>query len=320
LRALGLTSSVSDDTVVTADADGFCATVVSKTGKVFSVSSSNNTISEGNDCPAAGRGPDTVVPGGDDPELAAPEVVVPPAPVTAAKVSAPGFEAMCGATETSPMWSIPDRGLQRKLNDVVRPCGPLTLHDAAALTDLTITAYDIGSLSGLEKATNVRVLVLDGQSGSTLPDLATLKALRALEGLTIQNYASADLTGIGEIVGLKELTLVSLGFLDDISPLATLTKLEGLSISSMPVENLSPLRDLHSLKRLTISGSIFLTDVGPLAALSNLVFLDISHTYVKQLGPLTGLTGLQTLDATDSPVSDWRPVAHVPEVIGRPYG
>ena len=46
--------------------------------------------------------------------------------------------------------------------------------------------------------------------------------------------------------------------------------------------------------------------------------LDISNTAIADLSPLSALKNLERLDITDCPITDWSPVAHIENIIGRP--
>lgn len=93
LAALGLINPLSADTRVTVDGAGFCAVRVSQTGRIYSVSSADNLVHEGDICPAA---PDPESGAPEDPPVAGPEDTVPASGTWAA----PGYEGMCGATNT----------------------------------------------------------------------------------------------------------------------------------------------------------------------------------------------------------------------------
>lgn len=221
----------------------------------------------------------------------------------------------------SPEWVLSSSELRNVIwAELPRPCGPLTLHQAESLTSLRLASTRIENYGGLESASNLKTLTLDGYSGSALPDLSALAGLPHLEDLTVQNYPwTDDLTAVGQLHSLKKLTLYNLGFLSDLGPLANLTSLEELSLSSFPFSDLTPLTDLRSLVRLTVSDNTFLRNISPLSGLTGLAYLDISNTYVGDLEPLRGLSNLQALIATDTPgVDDWTPVDHVPVVEGRP--
>ena len=101
------------------------------------------------------------------------------------------------------------------------------------------------------------------------------RALAALESLGASLRGTADLTGIGHALGLRELDL-SRGRVEDVAPLAGLVRLEELDLSRNRI-----------------------ADVSALEGLTRLRWLDISRNRISDLGPLVRNAGLGEGDSVD---------------------
>ena len=164
----------------------------------------------------------------------------------------------------------------------------LEIDTNAALTKadmLQLTALDtvklqitekINSLTGLEHAINLEVLLLP-QNG--IQDLLPL----------------ADLT---------KLTFLDLGgnAISDISPLARLVNLEALGLWNNQIVDVSPLARLMNLKDLALQDNQ-ITDISPLVTLTSLRELNVNNNSIIDLSPLTELTSIEVLDSTGNPGS-----------------
>ena len=123
-------------------------------------------------------------------------------------------------------------------------------------------------LTGLEHATNLTRLSLEGNSVTDLSPLTDLTELTVLE-----------LKG-------NQIT--------DLMPLRGLTKLKSLDLRENNISDLEPLTGLISLTDLYLTSNQ-ISDVSPLADLSNLVTLWISENPIKNAAPLVGLA--ETIEA-----------------------
>jgi hypothetical protein len=140
----------------------------------------------------------------------------------------------------------------------------------------------------------------------------------SMTGLTLNSdYLLVD----GDIDSLKNMTkLTSLylyGEFRYLSGLGDLTDLTELVIYGRYVRDLRPLNCLTNLTELRIYVDS-ISDLTPLARLKKLTTLALSSDQINDLSPLSGLTNLKsfTLTVQRSPVNDWSPVEHVPNVSG----
>lgn len=127
-----------------------------------------------------------------------------------------------------------------------------------------------------------------------------LGALKSLEKLTILNGGVTNLSSLGELGKLKELTIEFAGSLRDFSFLGDLKVLRALRLTSMNrFKDISVLENLPHLRRFEfISGDYWsrLPTLKPFGGLKQLRELFIGYPTVdNSLEPLAALTGLEIL-------------------------
>ena len=143
----------------------------------------------------------------------------------------------------------------------------------------------ISDFSSLAKLTRLRWIEFgDDRSISALPSLKGLKSLRRLE---INDCSISDLSGLVELTQLEWLTLVN-NQISDITPLANLKGLEHLNLDANVIKDVSPLAKLTQLEVLYLENNQ-ISDVSPLAGLTNLARLDLRNNAVSDFSPLEGL-------------------------------
>ena len=176
-----------------------------------------------------------------------------------------------------------------KLNGIGISGNPIS--DVSALASLIslegINAWrtSISDFSSLAKLTRLRWIGFgDDRSISALPSLKGLKSLRRLE---INNCNISDLSGLSELTQLERLTLVN-NQISDITPLANLKGLEHLNLDANVIKDVSPLVKLTKLKVLYLENNI-ISDVSPLAGLTNLERLNLSNNAISDFLPLEKL-------------------------------
>lgn len=171
------------------------------------------------------------------------------------------------------------------------------------LTQLSLRGYAISNLSPLSGLTNLTKLSLEGHS---ISDLRPLSGLTNLTQLSLESYVLSDLNPLSGLINLIELDIynaqsghgeMALGNIKDIWPLSTLT----------------------NLTKLTLSGTYYVSNISELSSLTNLYYLDLSGNYcINNISALSNLTNLTELDLKYNNITDWSPVAHVENVLGRP--
>ena len=220
-----------------------------------------------------------------------------------------------------------------------------------ALQSLSMQANGLASFQGIENLTELRELNFYG-SDATYRNVAPLAGLTKLQSLRLpsMDYQANILLDISGLSGLTELTNLEIsGDVASLEPISRLNKLTSLRIygnsdtagysslaplSSLTgltdlylninerVTSLAPLASLTNLRSLElyINGDYnrpVLTDISPLGKLTNLQSLTLTERGVTDISALANLTNLQSLEIREygnAKITDWSPVAHVPNV------
>jgi Leucine-rich repeat (LRR) protein len=138
----------------------------------------------------------------------------------------------------SPPVDIPDSNLRRQIERALgkKSGAQITEANMATLTELNVPSYtSISNLTGLEFATNLTVLNLQGKS------LSDISALSGLTNLTALNLGQNKVSDISALSGLTKLTALNLNFnkVSDISALSGLINLTSLNLNFSKVSDLS---------------------------------------------------------------------------------
>ena len=170
------------------------------------------------------------------------------------------------------------------------PIDPIYAWEMREIEELRAEAVGIKWLTGLEHATNLRILYL-GNVYSQDWDVISIEAE--------PNYKYT-------VTKPETPNRIS-----DLTPLENLTKLTWLDLECNAVSNLYPVRNLTNLRVLRL-GENEITDVSPLADLTNLEYLDISNDYysplwtgnnaISDLTPLRNLINLWDLRVSNNPI------------------
>ena len=155
----------------------------------------------------------------------------------------------------------------------------------------------ISDFSPLAKLPRLRWIGFgDDRSISALPSLKGLKSLRQLE---INDCNISDISGLAELTQLEWLGLVN-NQISDISPLANLKDLEHLNLDANVISDVSPLKKLTQLKVLYLENNQ-ISDVSPLAGLTNLERLDLRNNAISDFSPLKALVENTLIKSTNNP-------------------
>ncbi len=227
---------------------------------------------------------------------------------------------------------IPDPNLRAAIAEELgkSPNAPITVEEMARLERLHVPNRGIRDLTGLQVATNLRILQLADNEVSDLSPLAGLINLRELwvhdnllsdispvRGLTNLTHIEFDHSNVSDISPVRNLTnLIHLEFdhtlVSDLSPVRGLTNLTRLELDDTVVSDLSPLAGLINLRGLGIS-DLNISDLSPLAGLINLEWFRFSRRVsgrgVSDLSPLAGLINLEAVFQWSNPISDLSPLA-----------
>ena len=225
---------------------------------------------------------------------------------------------------------IPDAGLRAALESALgKEAGAsITQVDMAGLKTLEAVRFNISNLTGLESATNLKKLDLEGNSISDispLKDLENLTKLRLgknrrisnvsplkdLENLTFLDLDGNQISDISPLKDLKNLTWIDLdgNQISNVSPLKDLENLEFLDIDSNQISDVSPLKDLMTNLIWLDLDDNHISDVSPLKDLKNLTYLDLEVNQISDVSPLSALINLTELDLHDNQISDVSPLS-----------
>ena len=180
--------------------------------------------------------------------------------------------------------TIPDPNLDRAIREELGlpERAPLTQLVMNQLTRLAASDSQIGDLTGLEHAANLRWVNVHRNNISNLKPLAGLTQLEHL-GLWVNPIS-------------------------DLSPLANLTQLRGLDLGGCDILDITPLANLTQLEWLTLPWNHLIEDITPLANLTQLTRLDLSGNRIVDISPLANLTMLEELRIDNNQIVDYSPL------------
>ena len=187
---------------------------------------------------------------------------------------------------------IPDPNLRAAIAEELGKSvnAPITAEDMEGLTFLSkIEGQGIRDLTGLQFATNLSSIRIDGSKVSDLSPIAGLTQLKRIDiDFTDPPSIIHDAKQLSRLVNL---TFLALHGVEDLTPLAGLPKLEQLFVSHPNIRDLSPLAGLINLE------------------LIHLELIHMSGALISDLSPLAGLTKLEHVYLPGGDISDltlWR--------------
>jgi Leucine-rich repeat (LRR) protein len=190
---------------------------------------------------------------------------------------------------------IPDPRLSGALLGALgRTNGDLTSVDLLAVTNLYIEDPDFVNLTGLEWASNLTALTLDG---SSVFDLSPLSYLWQLTFFSASENYIEDLSPLTGLTNLVHLDLANNAPTNCAAVLPHLNRLSSLVLASDGINDLGFIQDLVNLNSLDLTDN-HVTDLSPLSGLTNLEFLALSQNLVRTVSPLTNVWGLNFLDVS----------------------
>ena len=173
----------------------------------------------------------------------------------------------------------------------------------ATLTRFHARNVNIRDLTGLERATNLIELGLDGEFvGDIWRNSNSISNISSLSGLT----------------GLENLWLGG-NSISAISPLAGLTNLTWLTLEINNISDISPLSGLTNLTKLRLEQNL-ISSISVLSDLPNLTELMLRDNNITDLSPLVANTGLGSGDRVDvrgNPLNNASIQTHIPTLQSR---
>ena len=214
---------------------------------------------------------------------------------------------------------IPNPNLRARIYDLLayfigKPQNePIFREDMQAIT--SCNASDLtNDLTGLEFATNLRALWLDG---NRITDVSALSELPYLSYLNLERNNITDVsTLVPGLSGLKDLELhLSRNLIANISSMARLTNLKKLYLGQNLISDISAVEGLTNLTTLYLSQNS-ISDISALAGLTNLEWLYFSDNSVSDISTLLGLINLKGLYLGNNLVSDISALAGLTNLKG----
>ena len=195
---------------------------------------------------------------------------------------------------------IPDANLRGAIEaELGKASGDtITTADMANLTGLHAPNANISDLTGLEHATNLKWLWLDGEevrpgvweNSNSVSDLSPLAGLTQLESLDLWQNSVSDISALAGLTNLTHLGVVG-NNISDVSVLAGLISLESLWLDDNPLSDISALAGLTQLTRLGLDNTS-ISDISTLAGLTNLTWARMERNNISDVSPLVANTGL----------------------------
>ena len=204
---------------------------------------------------------------------------------------------------------IPDPNLRAAIAETLgkSPNAPITAEEMERLGSLEAEHRGVRDLTGLQFATNLRLLNL--RYNNQVSDLSPIAGLINLRALWLHD--NNPLSDISPVRGLINLTSLEFdqSMVSDISPVRGLTNLTYLEFDHTLISDISPVRGLINLTHLEFHDTL-VSDLSPVAGLINLEYLSFEGDNVSDLSQIAGLINLKRINAGwDTPISDLSPLA-----------
>ena len=193
---------------------------------------------------------------------------------------------------TDSLVDIPDAALRRAFEAALdKSAGDdITQAEMATVRSLGATRVGVSDLTGLEYATQLTTLRLQG---NPITDLSPLKTLTQLKTLYLSD---CWITDISPLSGLNQLNKVNLqnNRITDVSPLLSLPKLMWVELNNNAIADVSAFQQATApILLLGLTGNQ-IVDVSPLAAFMKrvgfLCVLTLSGNPITDFSPFSGLT------------------------------
>ena len=212
---------------------------------------------------------------------------------------------------------IPDPNLRAAIAEEIGlpPNTPILRGHLENLTFLDARNANISDLTGLETATNLRILNLGSKyvegenrplNSNSVSDISPLSGLTYLGWLYLGNNNVLDISPLSGL-NLKRLNLGN-NNVSDISAVAGSTNLTELNLGENLISDISAIAGLTNLIWLYLEHNSIL-DISAVAGLTNLTTLQFWDNLISDISAVAGLTNLKTLSLPNNSVSDISAVA-----------
>ena len=147
----------------------------------------------------------------------------------------------------------------------------------------------------------------------TIPAEATtyedLEHFIFLTTLTLENGVGGDLSCIGSMPNLTELTIKNTPITPEtVEAIGNLKALKKLTLQKCGVSNISGLSGATAVEELDLSNNA-IADISSLSGMKNLTTVNIEQNFITALDGLSGMVSLKTLDASNNVITSLAPIA-----------
>ncbi len=181
---------------------------------------------------------------------------------------------------------------------------------------IELSAGEITDLTGIEYASNLRVLGLSG----SISDISPLSGLTQLRRLSLGGNNISDITALTELKNLRGLYLDN-NNISDITSLAELKEIDWLSLRNNNISDISPLAEPTQIRWLYLSNNN-ISDVVPLVKLASVIpsrnslHLYLDQNNISDISPFLALDPPETrrlwLSLWGNPLNDASRNRHIP--------
>lgn len=212
----------------------------------------------------------------------------------------PEPQSRAAAPDDAELVTVPDAALRNAIaSSVGASPNALTKGDLRSLRSLTAKNAGITDLTGLEHASNLDLLYIDGNQISSLEPIRGLPEVRQITA------SRNPITEISALETLPKIDFLELNWtqIDTLEPLRGNTSLLWLQVAYTKITSLDALRDSVNLLDLNVQNTA-VSDLSPLAGLSKLSSLAAPNAQISDLEPLRGMQRLRLLNVNNNHVTD----------------
>ncbi len=214
---------------------------------------------------------------------------------------------------------IPDSNLRNRIYSLLgkSQSQPIVRRDMKAITSCNAGGIT-NNLTGLEYATNLRSLWLDG---NRITDVSALSELPYLRYLNLERNNITDVsTLVPGLSGLNDLELhLSHNSISDISSMAGLSNLRKLYLARNNISDISAVASMTNLTTLYLWGNN-ISDIPAMTGLTNLEWLWLGGNPISDISGVSELTNLTGLYVFGNNLSDISAVAGLTNLISLSIG
>jgi len=211
-----------------------------------------------------------------------------------------------GKFATAQVVNFPDPALENAIRNALGIFSPTNIYQtnlsSATFTNFSASGQGIQQLTGLEYATNLTTLQIQGNIGSA--GITNVTPLAQLKGLRHLDIAFNQFTNASALSGLTNLVYLDIGWnrdfsdnsITDVAFLSNLRHLQWLSLYYLRVSDVSPLANLTVLTNVQLGFNYVLTNVTAFNALSNMVEFNVPATSLSDISFASHMPMLAKLD------------------------